>query len=54
LNEHITIVEKTAEIHGQTQLQNSLLFSYLVDPAKDKEQQLGESNTKLTSLIQEM
>lgn len=54
LNEHIAIVEQTGEIRDQTQLQNSVLYSYLVDPVKDKEQQLGEANTKLAKLIQEM
>jgi methyl-accepting chemotaxis protein len=54
LDENRLIVEKAIEISGQTQLQSSLLFSYLIDPGKDKEKQLGDANAKLSALIQEM
>ncbi|MDB5054210.1 MAG: serine chemoreceptor protein [Bacilli bacterium] len=54
LSEHTMVVEKASEIRGQTQVQNSLLFNYLIDPSKDKDQQLREANVKLTALIKDM
>ncbi|SEC47550.1 methyl-accepting chemotaxis protein [Paenibacillus sp. GP183] len=43
-----------SEIESSTQQQSSLLFSFLVDPSKEKEQQLISVNEQLQKKIQDM
>lgn len=51
LNGGSAILQRASEIESGTQLQNSLLFSYLVDPSKEKEQLLQAANAKLSTQI---
>lgn len=54
LQDHSAILQHASDIQYYTQLQNSLLFSHLVEPSKDKEEQLKAANTTLSSIIQKM
>jgi methyl-accepting chemotaxis protein len=54
LNHNSVILQQAGSIQTCTQLQNSLLFSYLVEPSKDKEQQLTAVNAKLAEQIQDL
>lgn len=54
LNDHVTILRHVAEIKEKTQMQNSLLLGYVLNPAKDKEKLLTETNAELSAQIGEM
>jgi methyl-accepting chemotaxis protein len=51
LSGHAAVVLEASEIRGQTQLQNGLLFAYIVDPSADKQKQLEEANRKLADMV---
>ncbi len=54
LNDNVTILRNVAEIKEKTQIQNSMLFGYVLDPTKDKERLLTEMNGTLSSIITQM
>lgn len=54
LNDNVMILHHVAEIKEKTQMQNSLLLGYVLNPAKDKEKLLTETNAELSTLIGEM
>ncbi|NRF94305.1 methyl-accepting chemotaxis protein [Paenibacillus frigoriresistens] len=54
LNDNVTILRNVSEIKEKTQIQNSMLFGYVLDPSKDKEKLLTEMNGTLSSIITQM
>ncbi|KRF20725.1 methyl-accepting chemotaxis protein [Paenibacillus sp. Soil787] len=54
LNDNVTILRNVSEIKEKTQIQNSMLFGYVLDPTKDKEKLLTEMNGALSSIITKM
>ena len=54
LNDNVTILRNVTEIKEKTQIQNSMLFGYVLDPTKDKERLLTEMNGTLSSIITQM
>ena len=54
LNDNVTILRNVTEIKEKTQIQNSMLFGYVLDPTKDKEKLLTEMNGTLSSIITQM
>lgn len=54
LNDNVTILRNVSEIKEKTQIQNSMLFGYVLDPTKDKEKLLTEMNGTLSSIITQM
>jgi methyl-accepting chemotaxis protein len=54
LNDNVTILRNVSEIKEKTQIQNSMLFGYVLDPTKDKEKLLTEMNGTLSSIITKM
>lgn len=54
LDDNVTILQNVAEIKEKTQMQNSMLFGYVLDPTKDKEKLLTEMNETLSSIITRM
>lgn len=54
LNDNVTILRHVAEIKEKTQMQNSLLLGYVLNPTKDKEQLLTETNAGLSAIIGQM
>ncbi|WP_235827845.1 methyl-accepting chemotaxis protein [Brevibacillus migulae] len=54
LNENAVMLNQAADVQSYTQLQNSMLFSYLVDPAKEKEEQLLAANKQLAAILKEL
>ncbi|KQX62972.1 MULTISPECIES: methyl-accepting chemotaxis protein [unclassified Paenibacillus] len=54
LNDNVTIIRNVSEIKEKTQIQNSMLFGYVLDPTKDKEKLLTEMNGTLSSIITKM
>lgn len=54
LSDNVTILRNVAEIKEKTQMQNSMLFGYVLDPTKEKEKQLTDMNGTLTSIIAQM
>ncbi|NOU71342.1 HAMP domain-containing protein [Paenibacillus sp. LMG 31458] len=54
LNDNVTILQNVSEIKEKTQIQNSMLFGYVLDPTKDKEKLLTEMNRTLSSIITQM
>lgn len=54
LNDNVTILRNVSEIKEKTQIQNSMLFGYVLDPTKDKEKLLTEMNRALSSIITKM
>ncbi|MCY9665622.1 methyl-accepting chemotaxis protein [Paenibacillus alginolyticus] len=54
LNDNVTILRNVSEIKEKTQVQNSMLFGYVLDPSKDKEKLLTEMNGTLSSIITQM
>ena len=54
LNDNVTILRNVSEIKEKTQIQNSMLFGYVLDPTKDKEKLLTEMNGALSSIITQM
>lgn len=54
LNEHAAILNQATETLAISHQQNSLLFSYLVDPSKEKERLLQETNGRLAAAIRQM
>lgn len=54
LHENAATLNRASQIQYYTQLQSSLMFSYLVDPAKDKEEQLLAANKQLAGILKEM
>jgi methyl-accepting chemotaxis protein len=54
LSDNVSILRNVAEIKEKTQMQNSMLFGYVLDPTKDKEKLLTEMNGTLSSIITQM
>ncbi|MDQ0902210.1 methyl-accepting chemotaxis protein [Paenibacillus sp. V4I7] len=54
LKDNVTILRNVSEIKEKTQIQNSMLFGYVLDPTKDKEKLLTEMNGTLSSIITQM
>ncbi|MBD0383179.1 methyl-accepting chemotaxis protein [Paenibacillus sp. WST5] len=54
LSDNVAILKNVSEIKEKTQMQNSLLFGYVLDPSKDKEKRLTDMNATLSSIIKEM
>ncbi|MCY9657440.1 methyl-accepting chemotaxis protein [Paenibacillus chondroitinus] len=54
LNDHVTILRHVAEIKEKTQIQNSLLLGYVLNPTKEKEKFLTETNAGLSDIIGQM
>ncbi|NOV04486.1 methyl-accepting chemotaxis protein [Paenibacillus planticolens] len=54
LDDNVTILRHVAEIKEKTQMQNSMLLGYVLNPAKDKEKFLTEVNEELSSIIAQM
>jgi methyl-accepting chemotaxis protein len=54
LNDNVTILRHVAEIKEKTQMQNSLLLGYVLNPTKDKEKLLTETNAGLSAIIGQM
>ncbi|SDO98769.1 methyl-accepting chemotaxis protein [Paenibacillus sp. yr247] len=54
LSDNVSILRNVSDIKEKTQMQNSMLFGYVLDPSKDKEKQLTEMNVTLASIITEM
>ncbi|MBP1967324.1 methyl-accepting chemotaxis protein [Paenibacillus aceris] len=54
LEDNVTILRQVAEIKEKTQMQNSMLLGYVLNPGKDKEKLLTEKNEELTSIISQM
>jgi len=54
LSDNVSMLKLVSAIKEKTQIQNSLLFGYVLDPNKDKETQLTDMNTALTGLMSDM
>ena len=54
LSDNVSILRNVAEIKEKTQIQNSMMFGYVLDPTKDKEKHLTEMNAALSSIITQM
>ena len=54
LSETVSTLKHVSEIKEKTQMQNSSLFGYVLDPSKDKEKLLTDMNSTLSSIIKEM
>ncbi|MFC5451352.1 methyl-accepting chemotaxis protein [Paenibacillus aestuarii] len=54
LSDNVSMLKLVSAIKEKTQIQNSLLFGYVLDPNKDKEKQLSDVNTALTGLMSDM
>ncbi|MEW9702040.1 methyl-accepting chemotaxis protein [Paenibacillus sp. SI8] len=54
LNDNASILKQVSDVKEKTQMQNSMLFGYVLDPTKDKEKHLTEMNVALSSTIAEL
>ncbi|MDD9272173.1 methyl-accepting chemotaxis protein [Paenibacillus sp. GCM10023248] len=54
LSDNVSILRNVADIKEKTQMQNSMLFGYVLDPTPEKEKLLNDMNGTLTSIIAQM
>ncbi|WP_261303914.1 methyl-accepting chemotaxis protein [Paenibacillus andongensis] len=54
LSHHAVILQLVSDIQYQTQLQYSLMSSYVIEPSPEKVQAILESNQKLSTLVQDV
>ncbi|GGA09956.1 hypothetical protein GCM10008018_64320 [Paenibacillus marchantiophytorum] len=54
LGDNVSILRIVSEIKEKTQMQNSMLFGYVLDPTKEKEQRLTDMNAALAAVIAQM
>ncbi|UKS26746.1 methyl-accepting chemotaxis protein [Paenibacillus sp. HWE-109] len=54
LGDNVSILRVVSEIKEKTQMQNSMLFGYVLDPTKEKEQRLMDMNAALAAVIAQM
>lgn len=54
LSDNVSILRHVSEIKEKTQMQNSMLLGYVLDPTPDKEKLLTDMNARLASIIAQM
>ncbi|UJF32739.1 methyl-accepting chemotaxis protein [Paenibacillus hexagrammi] len=54
LSDNVSILKNVSDIKEKTQIQNSMLFNYVLEPNPDKAKNLNEMNASLGTTIQEM